>query len=103
MFVLIFQHHLDLDIKTHHHILLYVCYEKNSSSPYYSDIFIPKTHHVRPKKGSSTAPEEGVIRDVSGTNFSGVAAEDFTVRTALTGSSPLGWRLVASNISAAGA
>ena len=46
--------------------------------------------------------EDGVIRDVSGTNFSGVAAEDFTVRTALTGSSPLGWRLVASNISAAG-
>eukprot|EP00435_Cladocopium_sp_Y103_P008876 s669_g2.t1 len=46
---------------------------------------------------------DGVIRDVSGTNFSGVLAEDFTMRTALTGSSPLGWRLVSSNISAAGA
>ena len=46
--------------------------------------------------------EAGVLRDVSGTNFSGVAAQDFTVRTALTGSSPLGWRLVASNISATG-
>ena len=43
-----------------------------------------------------------MLRDVSGTNFSGVAAQDFTVRTALTGSSPLGWRLVASNISATG-
>ena len=53
--------------------------------------------------GPALQPEDGVIRDVSGTNFSGVAAEDFTVRTALTGSSPLGWRLVASNISAAGA
>lgn len=46
---------------------------------------------------------EGVIRDVSGNNFSGVAAENFTIRTALTGSSPVGWRLVASNISGTGA
>jgi hypothetical protein len=60
-------------------------------------MFAPKKVLNGPK------PEEGVIRDVSGTNFSGVAAEDFTVRTALTGSSPLGWRLVESNISSAGA
>ena len=46
--------------------------------------------------------KEGVIRDVSGNNFSGVAAENFTIRTALTGSSPVGWRLVASNISGTG-
>ncbi|CAE7228105.1 unnamed protein product, partial [Symbiodinium necroappetens] len=41
----------------------------------------------------------GAIRDISGVDFPGVLATDFTFRTGLASSTPLGWRLTSGNIS----
>jgi len=41
----------------------------------------------------------GAIRDISGVDFPGVLAADFTFRTGLASSTPLGWRLTSGNIS----